>query len=112
MLGEHDEPEPDLALLRHQPDRFGLAHPRALDTLLVVEVAESSAPSDRTTKIPRHAFAGIAEVWLVDLEHERIEVYRSPGPHGYQEIRTLGRGEAVTTLLVPTGAIEVGEILG
>jgi hypothetical protein len=63
-------------------------------------------------KVPACAAAGIAEVWLVDLEREHVEVYRSPTSQGYRDVRTLGRAETVTPLLVATGPVEVREILG
>ena len=36
------EPQPDIAMLRPRADYFAAAHPGPADTLLVVEVAESS----------------------------------------------------------------------
>jgi len=112
ILGTYWEPQPDIAVLRPRPDAYRTRHPNPEDILLIVEVGDSSVGWDRDTKIPAYAAAGIAEVWLVDLERERVEVYRSPGPRGYQEIRSLTRGESVSALLVEAGAIAVGEILG
>jgi len=106
------EPQPDLAVLTPRPDAYGAAHPRADDALLIVEVADSSVAHDRATKLPAYAAGGVAEVWLVDLEAGRIEVYRSPTPRGYQDVRALTPGQTVAALLVPTGEIAVDEILG
>ncbi len=38
-LGEHSEPEPDLALLRLRGDYYATGHPTPEDVLLVVEVS-------------------------------------------------------------------------
>jgi Uma2 family endonuclease len=112
VLGVRQEPEPDLALVVARPDRYGRAHPGPTDVLLVVEVAETSLARDRERKLPIYAGADIPEVWLVDLERERVEVYRSPAPQGYRDVRTLGRAGTVTPLFAATGPVEVGEILG
>jgi Uma2 family endonuclease len=111
-VGIHQEPEPDVALVRLRPGRYGDAHPGPRDVLLVVEVAESSLATDRDNKLPIYASAGIQDVWIVDLGHERIERYRSPTPRGYQEVHTFTCGDTVTALLVPTGEMAVSEILG
>ena len=106
------EPQPDLAVLKPRPDAYRAAHPRPDDVLLVVEVGDTTVVHDRETKIPAYAAAGIAEVWLVDLEADHLEVYRSPAPNCYGDIRTLGRGDTVTPMLIATGPVEVREILG
>ncbi|GIX47745.1 MAG: hypothetical protein KatS3mg131_1956 [Candidatus Tectimicrobiota bacterium] len=66
-LGEHSEPQPDVALLRPRPDFYAAEHPGPEEVLLVVEVAETSAEYDREVKVPLYARFGVPEVWLVDL---------------------------------------------
>lgn len=110
-LGEHSEPQPDLALLRPRPDFYAHAHPGPEDVLLVVEVAETSADYDREVKVPLYARAGIPEVWLVELYAEQIEVYRQPAPHGYQEVQTVRRGQHLSSQTFPELALAVDNIL-
>jgi len=110
-LGEHSEPQPDVTLLRPRPDFYAASHPGPLDVLLVVEVAETSAAYGRAVKVPLYARAGIPEVWLVDLAEGQIEVSRHPSPQGYQEVRTVRRGEALAPLALPELTLAVGAIL-
>jgi Uma2 family endonuclease len=112
VLRPRSAPEPDVAVLRRKAGFYRDAHPGPDDVLLVIEVADSSAETDRDVKIPLYAAAGIREVWLVDLEHERVHVYRSPSGNGYADVRTLARGDTVVPLLVASGPVEVREILG
>jgi len=51
-LGEHSEPQPDLALLKPREDFYAAAHPGPEDVLLVIEVAETSLEYDREVKLP------------------------------------------------------------
>jgi Uma2 family endonuclease len=111
-LGERSEPQPDLALLRPRADFYAEAHPGSEDVLLVVEVAETSAAYDREVKVPLYARFGVPEVWLVDLAGEQLEVFRQPSPQGYQDLRTLRRGEAVAPLLLPDLSLAVDALLG
>lgn len=111
-LSEYSEPQPDLALLRPRLDFYAAAHPGPQDVLLVVEVADTSAGIDRAAKMPLYARAGITEVWLVDLQEERVEVYSQPLPHGYQQVYRLGRGGGLTLQAFPDQAFDVDSILG
>ncbi len=46
------ELQPDIALVRPRTDFYTRAHPRAVDVLLIVEVADTSLRLDRRVKIP------------------------------------------------------------
>ena len=58
-LGTHHAPQPDVALLRHRADLSGTWRLSAEETLLVVEVADTSVETDRNRKVPAYARAGI-----------------------------------------------------
>ncbi len=101
-------PEPDLALLL--PRSYRRANPTPRDILLVVEVAESSLRYDRTEKLQLYASAGIREYWVVSVDDEWLEVYRSPEGNGYRESRRLRRDDAIAPLTFPDVVITVAEI--
>ncbi|MFQ5341468.1 MAG: Uma2 family endonuclease [Anaerolineae bacterium] len=111
-LSEFSEPEPDLVLLRPRADFYAEAHPEPEDVLLVVEVAETSAGSDRTVEVPAYARAGVLEVWLIDLADETIEIYREPSPKGYGEIRHAWRGDQLSPQAFPDEQFSVDDVLG
>ena len=77
-LGEFDEPQPDIALLRPPLSTYRERHPTAADVLLLIEVADSSLAYDRGTKLPLYVRHGIPEVWLVDLAARAVEVHTDP----------------------------------
>jgi len=54
VLDEYDAPQPDLAVLKPRADGY-TKHPRAADTLLVIEVSDTSVAYDRDIKIPLYA---------------------------------------------------------
>ncbi|MFZ1431025.1 MAG: Uma2 family endonuclease [Geminicoccaceae bacterium] len=109
-LDVHNEPEPDLMLLRPRADGYRTGHPTAADVLLLVEVADSSLAYDRGPKLALYARHGVAEVWIVDLAGRSIEVCGKPGPHGYAEQRRLTEG-AASPALVSELAIDVAQLL-
>jgi len=107
-LNERCEPQPDIALLRYREDFYGHAHPGPEAVLLVVEVADSSLRYDKEIKLPLYARHGIPEVWIVDLENQRLEIHRRPVKDGYLEKRCPGREETIA----PEALVECRVALG
>ena len=85
ILGEHSEPEPDLALIHLREDFYALALPRADEVLLIVEVADTTLRYDREIKIPLYARHGIPEVWLIDVEGRTLTVFDTPADGRYRD---------------------------
>jgi Uma2 family endonuclease len=110
-LGEYDEPQPDVAVVRPRPDRYATGHPGAADVLLLVEVAETSLARDQWAKAAIYAAVGIREVWVLNLPERALEVYREPTPAGYQDRQTHQRGERVAPLAFPELALAVADLL-
>ncbi|MBI2799261.1 MAG: Uma2 family endonuclease [Gammaproteobacteria bacterium] len=110
VLNEHSEPEPDIVLLKSRADFYKSADPHAEDVLLIVEVADTSLRYDRDTKIPLYARNGISEVWLVDLQSLRVEVFQEPAAEGYAKIRVHDPAKPLTPAALPETAIDVSDL--
>jgi len=109
-LGVRSEPEPDVAVL--QPDTPEDGHPGPHDVFLVIEVADTSIRTDRGRKRTMYARAGIPEYWIVDLRHDRVEVYRDPARARYESVWLAGRGDTISPLFAPDLIVSVTTILG
>ncbi|MFN3412465.1 MAG: Uma2 family endonuclease [Thermoanaerobaculum sp.] len=109
-LSTRSLPQPDLALLKYREDFYASGHPGPEDCLLVVEVADESVAYDREVKVPLYAWAGIAEVWLVVLPENLVEVYRHPSARGYRERIVYFPGDGLT--LEGFGEVAVSYLLG
>lgn len=110
-LGDYSVPQPDVAIVNRRGDRYAGGHPEPEDVLLLIEVSESSLAYDRDVKLPLYARAGIAEVWLVALLPQVVEVYRAPNDNGYGEKRTLRRGDTLAPLHLPGAKLAIEPIL-
>ena len=110
QLHDRSAPEPDVAVLLPTTPRT--RKPTPADTLLVIEVADSSLAYDRETKGLLYARAGIPEYWIVDLAHDRVDVCREPAGRRYRAVTHHGRGATISPLHVPELAIPVTNILG
>jgi Uma2 family endonuclease len=88
ILSERSAPQPDVVLLRPRADRYYNSHPVAVDALLVVEVADSTLAYDLEVKRALYARAGVAELWIVDIDRRELHVFREP-EQGYSNHRVL-----------------------
>ena len=110
-LGERYQPQPDLMLLRERTDRYKAALPTAADVLLLIEVADSSLDYDQHIKLPMYAQAGVAEVWIVNLDADQVEIYTQPQGTAYTDTRVARRGETVQIGALPAVTLPVTDIL-
>jgi Uma2 family endonuclease len=112
VLDGYGEPEPDLVLLRSRDDFYVDVDATAEDALLIVEVADGSEGYDRLTKAPLYARYRIPELWIADLNRDRIGIYRDPTPTGYATVQIARRGDTISPLAFPDLQIAVDAILG
>ncbi len=110
-LDDSSEPQPDIALVKPRPDYYAAAHPGPADTLLVVEVAESSLAYDLGVKVPLYARHGIPEVWVIDAATRTTHRFRGPRPEGYSEQNMIGPDEPLACLTLPDEAKSLATIL-
>jgi Uma2 family endonuclease len=115
-LGEHSEPEPDIAVVAGEPEDYLAAHPAT--AALVVEVADSSLRLDRRFKATLYAQAGLREYWIVNLVDHTLEVHRDPQPAAdaadlwmYRSVEVLRPPAALTPQAAPDTRIPVAELL-
>jgi Uma2 family endonuclease len=109
-LDEHSEPQPDLVLARPMADARK-RHPRAEEVYLLIEVSDTSLETDVEAKLPAYGRAGVREVWIVNLNHLTVEVYREPNFTGYGSKTVSRAGDQVSPLAFPDVVVDVGELL-
>lgn len=110
-VDDHSEPEPDVMLLKPASDDYTSRHPQPQDVFLLIEVADSTLEYDREEKLPAYGRAGIAEVWIVNLQDATIEVYREPHFTGYGSKTLLRSGAQARPLAFPDVVVDVAELL-
>lgn len=95
-------PQPDFLLLNPRADFHAGAHPRAQDTLLAIEVADTSLRFDRVTKARVYATNGIGEYWLIDVAGHRLHLHRGPQPSGnWSMLRVLDAPFRISPAALP-----------
>lgn len=89
-LDQYNEPEPDLALVSNK--NYSTHHPGPSDTLLVIEIADSSLAYDMDIKTPLYARHNIPEVWIINLIDHKLHVFRKPLDGKYQQAKEIESG--------------------
>ena len=116
-LGRRSRPEPDLMILQGPAVRYRDRDAGGGDTALLVEVADSTYPTDRGQKWRLYAAAGVPTYWIVHIPRRQVEVYRQPIGRGknatYQAADVYGADASVPVVVagVEVGRIPVREIL-
>src|SRR5262245_15484587 len=77
-LSNITEAQPDLIVLKPDRDYHSTKFPTGSDTLLVIEVSDTSFSYDHDIKVPLYASHDVPEVWIVDLEGRCVRFFRSP----------------------------------
>ncbi|GAB5520271.1 MAG: Uma2 family endonuclease [Rhodothermales bacterium] len=108
-LNDQSEPEPDVMVIWASSDPAQAPKPK--DVALLVEVADSTLRTDRMVKAPRYAAAGIAELWIVNLEAQEIEVHLEPSHDGYRRKQTYSMDESIPLQAFPKFTIDVRRVL-
>jgi Uma2 family endonuclease len=78
----------------------------------VIEVADTSLAYDRNVKLPLYAAASIPESWLYDVGAAAIERHSQPRNRRYRLVALAGRGESLTSTVLPAVTLSVDDILG
>lgn len=104
------EPQPDIAIVKPQRERYRQRHPYSEDIFLLIEYAKTSLLKDLEDKHRTYAAAGVLEYWVVDLQHRQIKIFREPQDEDYQSGRTLTNG-AIRPLAFPEISVSVRHLL-
>ena len=110
-LDDGSEPEPDVMLLRRREDYYTTAHPTPADTLLVMEVADSSLEYDRGTKAHIYGRAGVPQTLVANLPGDCVEGFEEPGPEGYARHTIYRRGDKIRLVALPDLEVAVEDLL-
>lgn len=107
-FSDYDVTEPDVVVLPPGP------RPRLRieigEIQLIVETAHSSLKDDSTVMAAIYAAAGIKDYWVLDLDHQKLLVFRNPTSEGYDPAIEVERGQSIAPLCAPDAAIAVDDL--
>ena len=116
-VGNATDPQPDIAVIAGTMRDF--LYQGITKATLIVEVSDSTIAYDHSKKASLYAKAGVADYWIINLDHKPpwVEVYRQPQPDqtqpfgfGYRET-TVHQGGAVIQPLGSPNPLAVSALL-
>ena len=109
-LSQWSEPGPDLVLLEPRPDFYRGEFALGTDTLLVIEVSDSTLRYDRDRKVPLYARHGVPEAWVVDVNGNALLVYGALRDGKYERHVALERPTSVTIARLPGVTLDLAAL--
>lgn len=109
-LGEWSEPQPDVVVLRPRPDFYRARLATGADSLLVIEVSDTTLLYDRDKKVPLYARHGVPEIWIVDVQHAALLVYGELHAGAYGRHIVLERPATVPLTRLPGVVLDLAPI--
>jgi Uma2 family endonuclease len=88
-------------------DFYRHRHAAGEDTLLAIEVSESSLRYDREIKVPLYAHHGVPEVWVVDLAHGALHMQRALEGGQYQQQQSCSQPGVVELAALPGVTVDL-----
>lgn len=111
------QPEPDVAVVREEPDDYTTRHPTPADAGLVIEVADSSLLRDQRDKARMYAHSGVTCYWIVNLPDRQVEVHTQPSgltaDPAYAGVQVYRPGDLIPLALdgTPVGPVPAADLL-
>jgi len=109
-LSQWSEPEPDVVLLKPRPDFYRSEFALGTDTLLVIEVSDTTLRYDRDIKVPLYARHGVPEVWVVDVNGNALLVYGDLRDGKYERHVALERPATMPVTQLPGIDLDVAAL--
>jgi Uma2 family endonuclease len=110
QLSQYSEPEPDIAVVRIDPQKYFDHHPTPDEVFLLIEVADKTLESDRKQKAPLYAKAGIREYWILDVNQRQVYVFREPNLAGYNQQLILEKNGLISLIAFPEIAVQISQL--
>lgn len=106
-LRPNSEPEPDVAVVRIDPQAYANAHPTPEDIYLLIEVADRTLNKDRKVKARTYAKAKIPEYLVLDVKYQQVYVFREPGKDNYIQQTILDKNAKLSLVAFSDVEIEI-----
>ncbi|MEM6470970.1 MAG: Uma2 family endonuclease [Planctomycetota bacterium] len=101
-------PEPVLCLLK--PARYFDRRVTAADSLLVIEVADSSLSFDLGEKASLYASGGVEDYWVIDVAASKLHRHREPTAATYRRIEVFGREDSLSPHHFPSAVLVLADL--
>lgn len=97
-------------MLAPRADCYAQGHPTASDTLLAIEVSETTLRYDSQVKRALYARHGVPEFWIFDTQRQELRVYRNPDGPEYGENLLVDRAASMQITKLPGLTVDLATV--
>ncbi len=80
------------------------------NTLLAVEISDTTLRYDTGRKAVLYASHGVRELWAIDVETLQTHIFTKPSPEGYLERHLIEPSDVLSPSFAPELAVKMGEL--
>ncbi|MBC8049583.1 MAG: Uma2 family endonuclease [Chitinophagales bacterium] len=99
--------EPDITLFWRSA---GIANLAPSNTILIIEIADTSLRYDKKRKASIYAHYGIKEYWVVDAMTLTTQIFKEPSAEGYMKIEDIAAGDLLTPEAASSIAVRLADL--
>jgi Uma2 family endonuclease len=81
--------------------------PLPQETLLIIEVSDSTITFDSGEKAQLYAHAGIREYWIIDIQETSVIVHSDPSEAGYASVVVHRSKESIRPAAYPSATLSL-----
>ncbi|MEJ0036785.1 MAG: Uma2 family endonuclease [Gammaproteobacteria bacterium] len=110
QLGDYSAPQPDFVLLAPREDYYASRRAISADTLLTIEVSDTTLRYDSGRKMSLYARHNVPELWVIDVPNARVHLFRKPSGNEYLEASILEAPDALSIERLPGIVVDLSSI--
>jgi Uma2 family endonuclease len=110
QLGDYSAPQPDFVLLAPRDDYYSSRRAVSPDTLLTVEVSDTTLRYDSGRKMSLYARHNVPELWVIDVPKARLLLFRKPSGNEYLEASILEAPDSMSIERLPGIVVDLSSI--
>ena len=110
QLGDYSAPEPDFVLLAPRTDYYSTRRAISSDTLLAIEVSDTTLKYDSGRKMSLYARHDVPELWVIDVPKARLLLFRRPSGDKYLETSILEAPNTMSIEKLPGVVMDLSSI--
>jgi Uma2 family endonuclease len=110
QLGDYSAPEPDFVLLAPRNDYYSTRRAISSDTLLTIEVSDTTLKYDSGRKMALYARHDVPELWVIDVPKARVLLFRRPSGDKYLETSILEAPGTMSIERLPGVVVDLSSI--
>ena len=108
MAAQESIPETDVIWIK--PGAAARRKPKPTETLLVIEISDSTLANDLALKRDLYAAGKVPEYWVFDVPNRQVHLFRNPSRGAFQQTFVASGNVTIAPESFPEALLNIGEL--